>query len=467
MVDGEANKTEPGGQSPDQEHSRVNYQKLQRENDKLQYEIEELRRWRQKLYLGFFSALLSPFVAAFTFLLGLNASRGNERIQEQDASYQQLLNGVGSSSPSQRLVSVTGLQRIIAEPPKRSVLGRLLTLSPLEVQEEHARNQRADDAAELLVAKLRDETDPGVVHASLDALAMAQHPPIEAIASINRAAALSFARSSGRLSALLILRSLKKRELDQNDLCGEVSTPTAPTTKCSAVQFSSTKISGTRGDIETELSNLVLRTPSPYDGVSQINSAFLVWPFLYGTPFNHDFAKEQRATLDDDARKRPPTDQEVETARKDFLQLSLFLQGTSAALELALHTRTGKLQGKDLSRIALVSGDLENVDLSGTKDLPGAKLDNSYLAVFAGGTSFDQASLVGANLVNMTADGRITFGSAILHDSIAPDKWCQPAAIDSDICQILKDRKDKPAIEKSGPSLPPGCRVPLAASCGS
>jgi hypothetical protein len=437
MADGETNKAESGGQSKDQEYSRINYEKLRRENEKLQYEIEELRRWREKLYLGFFSALLSPIIGVLTFLIGLNASKGSERIQALDASYQQLLKGVGSPSPAERLVSITGLQRFIAEPPKKSALARIFTFSPLEDQEEHARKQRADDAVELLVARLKDETDLGVSHASLEVVAAAQHPPIKAIATINRAAALSFARSSGRLSALMILESSKKRGLDQDELCD--------------------KFSVARSGMEEKLSNLVLRAPTPYDGLNQINSAFLIRPFLYATPFNNAFSREQRDTLNDSnseilARKRPPTDKEIEAARREFRQLSLFVQETSAALELALHTTSGKLRNEDLSGIALVSGDLKNVDLSG------AKLDNSYISVVAGGTSFDGASLVGSNLTNMKVDGRITFGSAILHDSMVPDAWSQPGTIDSDIYQIIKTRKDKPAPKKSGPSpFPPNC----------
>lgn len=261
---------------------------------------------------------------------------------------------------------------------------------------------RASDAVQLLIQRLRNESDTSVIQATLAATSLASSPPLTALANTNRAAAASFARSAGKLSALMMLQLQQKPIMDQGDLCNEASL-------------------AKRQQMETSMGNALLRDPGPFEGTTQLNPTFFAWRLLYTVPFNNLFAKAQRDTLEGNSgilvHRNTPSDQSVAESLDQFRQTARFLQATSAALEQALRARSGQTYGVDLAGIALVSGDVANTNLSRTR------FDGAYLAMLANNTDFRGASFAGANMAFMKVDGPTNFDGAVLHDALVPAAW--------------------------------------------
>jgi hypothetical protein len=386
-------------------------EKLRQENEKLKYEIEELKAWRKKLYFGIFSAVLSAFVAVVTFLYGQNASKSLDRIHAKDSLYQEAITDLGDKDPAQRLSGITALKHFLTPSPSEGFVFRFFTFSSNGEVEDLARKARRHDAVVLLIARLRNETDIGVIRQSLAAIKLAPPLPLEDLADLNRDAALSFAQSSAKFSGQLLLAGSRKTHIYyQEDVC-----------KTEDVL-----------SIESYMQNLVLRSLAPPDE-NKMYSTFEIWPFLYSPMVVSLFESQQRQTLHERVTGsiaklfRIPTLAEIDESRIDFLQKSLYLEATSLALAAALKTRQDT-SPVDLSWVALVTGELKLKGPTDTNNpqpkatevlnLAGINLRGSYLGIPVSAVSFANANLSQADIRELTIREGTTFAGADLNGTM-------------------------------------------------
>ncbi len=398
------------GRKVDREQQLEN-EKLRNENEKLKYEIEELKRWRQKLWFGLISGVVSTAVAVFIFLIGQNASKSLDRIHAKDSLYQEALTDLGDKDPARRLSGITALKHFLTPSSPEGTLFRWLTFSSNENVEDLAREARRHDAVILLVARLQNETDVGVIRQSLAAIELAPELPLQDLADLNRDAALSFVQSSAKLSGQLLLVESRKAHMNQADAC---------------------KRKGLVSSIETDMQNLVLRSLAPSDDTA-MQSAFEIWPFLYSPVVESLFARQQRQILNSDAKIHiaklftTPTQTEIDASRADFLQKSLYLEATSIALAAAVNRRQCTSQ-VDLARVALVTGELNPIRSSDKANprpratevlnLAGVNLKYSYFGIRVSSVSFAKADLSNADIRELTIGEGTTFAGAILNGAI-------------------------------------------------
>jgi hypothetical protein len=436
---------------------QIENEKLRKEKDKVGYEIDDLKRWRKKLWISFLSGAASALIAVMTFLIGQSATKSRDRIHEGDVLYQQPLTELGDKDPARRLSALTALKKFIQPLPREARFTRFLNYFSDDEVTEQAEAQR-HDAIVLLVARLRNESDFGVIRQTLTTVQSSPELPIEDIADLNRAAAASFIQSAAQFSGLLVLATAKHGSMTQLEAC---------------------QVPGLLVSIETEMQNLVLRSaiPSPRSGIP--SSSFMIWPFLY-SPFSASrFESEQRLALNDQYGQtikviipglhKLPTESEISSARTDFLQKALFLETTSILLASALDRKSDPLP-LDLSYTAWVAGQLgsetrDSFGVASPKPAPmlklsGVNLGGSYFGIRVFSTLFSGADLSNSDLREMAPGKDISFERSILIGAhIADDTETKRAfaAAHADLTGsgFLRPQLDKRI--KSVPDDPPFC----------
>lgn len=381
------------------------------EVEKLKFEIKDLKRWWLKLIW----VLLSALAAVLAFLIGQSTIKAQDHIQASSGIFEHAVTDLGDSDPAKRLSGVTVLKSFIEPAPPQSWLSRFLSFFSREEMTEWT-GARRREAVILLLARVRYESDLGVIYQSLVAIRSSPNLPLQDIADLNKTAKSSFVDGSAQLFGELLLFSQRAPMLSQSKAC---TTP------------------GLMEEIEQYIQTLSTRGALLSDKAGNPISRFTIWPFLYSTVNERTFERQLRYALRFDASlqtaglHKVPTAEEINIAERSFLQESLFLQATSITLIDALLKRRNNLP-LDLSGTALVSGNLAPIesasdrtsapDLHPILELAGINFYGSYFGVAVANTSFAGANLSYADLREIQIDDGVSFAGANLASAIVgPD----------------------------------------------
>ena len=325
------------------EGAALESEKTRSEIRKLQVEVQELRAWRSKLFFSGSLAVLAPFGSIVVFIAGWFGAHAAERIHQSDDLYNRAAKQLSSPEASVRLSAVLTLDHFV-RPPITSSVGSLAErlFSSKDSRETVADRPRATMA--LLVGRLSSEDDPAVLDAI--ALEVGSNPDdsVTALLSMNRSAAVKFARAAGDYSGLSVLRVHHVRAYSQDDLPG----------------------AGASDPSVTDVVAIVLRTGSPFEATAKLNQQFQSRDFLINThcPFRELFKKQQRLALSSDlsdvARTKLPPSVEIMAARKQLIDTAATLERSSYILGKLATRSWFSLQDQDLYGTAIVVGELDD-----------------------------------------------------------------------------------------------------------
>jgi hypothetical protein len=194
----------------------------------------------------------------------------------------------------------------------------------------------------LLIGRLSVEDDQAVLDATAQEVSKNPKDSVIPLISMNKTAAVGFARASGDLSGLAILSARHIKSLNQDDIPdGGVNDPSI-----------------------TDVVNIVLRSGSPFEATARLNQQFSSRNFLTNgrCPFRELFKKQQRLSLYSDMndlfRPSPPSANDVQRAIGQVVAAAAKLERSSYILGSLATSDWNVLASEDLYGTAIVVGDL-------------------------------------------------------------------------------------------------------------
>lgn len=316
-------------------------EKTRSEITKLRIEVQELQAWRSKFLFTVVVTILAPLGSILLFVIGWFGSHAADRIHQSDDLYNRAATQLASSDASVRLSAVTTLDHFAA-PAKATIFGAFAehlfsSKDSLKISEERPRETMA-----LLIGRLSVEDDQAVLDAIAREVSKNPNDSVIPLISMNKTAAVGFARAAGGLSGLAILKSKHLRKFDQDDLSdGGAADPSV-----------------------TDIVDVVLRTGSPFEATARLNQQFSSMDFFTNArcPFRELFKKQQRLNLYSDmselSRFRPPGAAELDRALTQTIAAAAELERSSYILGNLAASNWGVLSSLDLYGTAIVVGDL-------------------------------------------------------------------------------------------------------------
>ena len=328
----------------------LNDEKTRYEIRKLRLEVQESSSWRTRFWVTLFLSILVPVGGIITFTNAWFGAHASERKHVNDDLYNRAAEQLSSKDASVRLNEVITIETLMhAHKPRfiRGTLNRIIGKNDSELSQERNRESMA-----LLIGRLSSETDQAVLDQIASTASKNPADAIQPLLSVNRSAAVHFARASGDFSASYILRNGHKTSMSEDD----------PRYK-----------PATEGAI-TAINIVTLRTGSPFEAKNAKNGVFASIDFFEQRicPFRELFLKEQSLNLSSGFRSalldRPPTtkvvvqnlDKMAETA--SVLEKSSYVLGRLADDEKtwgeawAQHEKAGE----DLYGVAVVVGEFKS-----------------------------------------------------------------------------------------------------------
>lgn len=376
-------------------------EKTRLETAKLRLEVQEEQSWRSKLIVTTLLSVLVPLGGVVVFLNTWFGARTGERKSAQDALYTEAAKDLSSVNASVRLNAVATLDSFL-HPAKQtwfrrevnSLIGRGDENSGLSDEEDTATSETAGGTASkktpekagkdakvegsasdvcdttsreqadpavlreceilaLLIGRLSDESDPAVLDAVSDVAIEHASAAVKPLLSLDRSAAIQFARAAGDFSATYILRVRRRTSMPEWDRDYK---------------------DATKGSIVvTEM--VTLRTGSPFEAKNLMNERFASRDFFEETtcPFRSAFELEQKLSLSAGFSTpllvKPPSvtalrqdlDRVVKTAAA--LEISSYVLGRLASDEKGL----AALTKEDLYGVAVVVGELKDEPVGGLR----------------------------------------------------------------------------------------------------
>ena len=325
--------------------NQLDAEKTRTEISKLQLEMQELRAWRSKLIFTATLSILAPLGAIFLFVTGWFGSHAADRIHQNDDLYNRAATELASPDASVRLSAVTTLDHFAARTRPSGFASFAERLFGSKDSNAVAK-ERPRETMALLIGRLSAEDDQAVLNAIAQEVSKNPGDSVIPLTSINKTAAVGFARASGELSGLEILSARHLREFNQDDLSG----------------------GGTSDPSITDVVNIVLRSGSPFEATARLNQQFSSRDFLTNghCPFRELFKKQQRLSIYSDmndlSRPSPPSASDLQHAIDQVVEAAAKLERSSFILGGLATSDWDVLASEDLYGTAIVVGDL-NADV--------------------------------------------------------------------------------------------------------
>jgi hypothetical protein len=320
-------------------------EKTRSEVRKLQIEMQELRSWRGKLIFTSFMAVLAPLGSVILFLVGWYGSHASDRRHQNEDLFTRAAKELASPDASVRLSAVTTLDRFV-KPDETTAFGSISEWLFTSRTSKDLAKDRAGEAMALLIGSLSRENDPGVLNAI--AQDVVDNPEASALPliSMNKNAAVLFARAAGRYSGLSILRIQRAKSFSVDDW---------------------RKITTRSGSDPTidDIVVVVLRTGSPFEATAQLNQRFSSRNFLTTNkcPFRELFTNQQMLSMGSDlhdiSRSQPADAKEIEQSLSRVMDSAATLERSSYILGKLAAERWYALKGENLYGTAVVVGDFD------------------------------------------------------------------------------------------------------------
>jgi hypothetical protein len=337
-------------------------QKTEQEIEKLKVEVEELKAWRWKVVL----ATLTPIGSVFLFLWAWHGSHLNERRQQSQVLYARAAQDLASSEASVRLSGVKTIETYI-EVSRPGFFGTISQWAFTNTNAQDLEEQRKQESMALIVGLLSHEKDAAVLAGISDEVRKNPEEAIDPIVSVNKAAAVRFARAAGRYAGLSVLRMQKSSSFSE-DVWKEISNGRS------------------RDDDPTvqDIQVITLRTGSPFEGTDTYNQRFLAGDFLTNNrscPFRSLFENEQNLVMGsgfhDVTRTKPPKPKEIEAAVGDLVDSAAILERSSFILEELVRDKWAEIDSwhktkhKNLFGTAVVVGNPGGQAIANLRSLGG------------------------------------------------------------------------------------------------
>jgi hypothetical protein len=294
-----------------------------------------------------------PLGSVIVFISGWFGAHAAQRLHENDDLYNRAATQLASPEASVRLSAVMTLDQF-SKPPVTSWVGSysekiFASKNSREIAAERPRSTMA-----LLIGRLSTEDDPAVLDAIALEVAANPEDSVAPLLSMNKTAAVKFARAAGEYSGLSTLRVRRVKSYSQDDLPdGGASDPSV-----------------------TDVVAIVLRTGSPFEATAQLNQQFQSRDLLTNPhcPFRELFKKQQRLALSSDlsdvVRTKPPQPDEMVAVRKQLIDSAATLERSSYILGRLATEEWLSLRGKGLYGTAIIVGELgddviKNLQLNG------------------------------------------------------------------------------------------------------
>ena len=294
--------------------------KIRSEVEKLRLEMQEMKAWRAKLIFTSLVAVLAPIGSVLLFLYGWYGSHAVDRHRQNQDVYQTAAKQLASPFASVRLSAVLTLDRFV-KPDQTGFLGslseRLFTSKSAKQSDETC----VREAMALLIGSLAHENDPATLNAIAKVVLDNPEQSATPLVSINKNAAVDFARAAGKYSGLSVLRLQHVTSVDDARWAEVV------------------KEKGTDPTIE-DIVAIVLRTGSPFEATAQLNQRFSSRDFLTTPqcPFR-DLFMNQRALntgsyLNDITRRSPPDSEEIDASLSLVIDSAATLERSSCEVSI-------------------------------------------------------------------------------------------------------------------------------------
>jgi hypothetical protein len=320
---------------------------------KLTFEYKEQKSWLWKIL---FSSILAPFASVILLLLGWYGSHATERHHQMEDVYLRSAKALSSNDPAVQLSSVKALELFMngGETTWAARLSERLFVSKTsrELSEERSR-----EAIALLMGRLSNESDPAVLDAIADAARHNAEQAAGPLLSTNKTGAVLFARAAGEFAGLDILFRHHAVSLSDHD-------PLEPEDEV------------TEEDKRSALSDIdviVLRTGSPFQASARFNQRFSPADILrnvHSCGFHEIYGNQRTLAegsgLNIDLRRKPPTIEQLNEAKKRLIDAAANLERSSYILGVLLdqnnsvfdNRKDGKTWDFDLFGTAVVLGEL-------------------------------------------------------------------------------------------------------------
>jgi len=310
------------------------------EIEKMRVEIRAERSWRTKLFLS----LVIPIGGAIAFLNTWYSDHAADRKARSEQVYTDAAQQLNSADASVRLNAIQTLNTFISTTTWVSRVSH-----PLSQPDACGRfdDIRSGQSVGLIIGHLTSEPDPSVLEA-IAAVAVA-HPclTVTPLLSADRSAAVQFSRAAGTFGGLYILRQKKA-----------VSLPEGP------------ELDKLRESAIESISDITLRTGSPFEAKDMLNTSFVSRTFLSTKcPFFKLFDRQQRLTLSTDLAAplldKPPDIKDVQNSLQSMEAAASILEKVSYVLTTFVEQTAGMNQlqqpgqNKDLYGVAIVVGELD------------------------------------------------------------------------------------------------------------
>lgn len=289
------------------------------EIEKMRVETIDERSWRTKLLLS----LVVPVVAALAFLNTWYSDHAADRQHRSDQLYTDAAQQLSSNDASVRLNAILTLGSFVTE---QGWLTRTFDTSASSGDCGKFESVRGRQSVALIIGQLVDEQEASV----LDAIAKTadEHPclTIEPLLSVDRSAAVQFARAAGTFAGQYILRTQNVTSVKDGKHYRDLS----------------------QQAIE-DISAITMRTGSPFEAKDMMNESFVSRTFFANKcPFLDLYDKQLRLTMSVGLRSpllaRPPSAEAIQTSLKKMEDAAAVLEKSSYVLAQMADTSKGLLQ---------------------------------------------------------------------------------------------------------------------------
>jgi hypothetical protein len=330
-------------------------EKTRIEIEKLRIELNELRFWRRKWILTTVLSVAVPVGGIIAFTATWVTGHVAERKHERDDRYNKAVEQLSSPDASVRLNAVATLQSLMCSGIVRSADADP-DGCPSESRWDHFWNDvtgttsveeiriRTRDGTAVVVGRLVPETDPAVLKGIANTAAAHLNASIHPVLSLNRSAAVTFARASGDYAGVYILNNANKVSMNTDEAGYE--------------DFVRSAVNA--------IDAITLRTGSPFEIEGKLNASFVSREFLVQPKcaFREVFRKQRElmlaSDLDSSWFKMPPGPADMVQKMDAMEKAAIVLEKSSFVLVSIAQDKEGlsKLLQNDLYGVAIVVGEL-------------------------------------------------------------------------------------------------------------
>jgi hypothetical protein len=292
------------GTELEDEHVRV-------EIEKMRAEAADERAWRAKLLLS----LIVPLGAALAFCFGWWKDHSADREHRETQVYADAAQQLSSNDAAVRLNAIHTLDSFVHQ--QSGFASFFASPSSTGMDCEAGDDLRARQSVALIIGRLSEEQDAEV----LDAISTvaADHPclTLDPLLSVDRTAAVQFARAAGNFTAIYLLHKQKRVALDQGG-SGADSLSQASTDVLDAV---------------------TTRSGSPFEAKDALNQVFVSAPLVtsgsicpFAELYNKQFELTASSALSSPLLQKPPSAADVRAAMQQMQTAAALLEKASYVL---------------------------------------------------------------------------------------------------------------------------------------